>query len=74
MQLIFGDLREIGFSISNDDENDMINEVEVFYHMAADVRFDENITDAILANARGMQKCTYARDGNKRKKISFRNS
>jgi hypothetical protein len=39
--------------ISDDDEQKLINETEILYHVAADVRFDENLTDAILANARG---------------------
>lgn len=56
MQLILGDLREINFGISEEDENELINEIDIFYHMAADVRFDENLTDAILANARGEGK------------------
>lgn len=53
LHLINGDLREIGFNISENDERDLVDEVELFFHLAADVRFDENLRDAILANARG---------------------
>lgn len=53
LRLINGDLREIGFNISENDERDLVDEVELFFHLAADVRFDENLRDAILANARG---------------------
>lgn len=53
LRLINGDLREIGFNISENDEHDLVDEVELFFHLAADVRFDENLRDAILANARG---------------------
>lgn len=54
--LITGDLREYNLGICEIDEKSLINEVEIFYHVAADVRFDENLTDAILANARGKKQ------------------
>lgn len=34
----------------------LINETEIFFHVAADVRFDENLYDAILANVRGTRE------------------
>ena len=46
-------MKEICFNISENDERDIVDEVELFFHLAADVRFDENLRDAILANARG---------------------
>lgn len=57
LQIVFGDLtEEINLGISTQDQNQMNNEVEIIYHVAADVRFDENLSDAILANVRGTRE------------------
>lgn len=42
--------------ISKSNELQLINEVEILYHVAADVRFDESLSDAILANVRGTRE------------------
>lgn len=54
--MICGDLTEINLGITSPDENQLIEEVEILYHVAADVRFDENLSDAILANVRGTRE------------------
>jgi thioester reductase-like protein len=46
-------LMEVNLGIKDNDLQKLTNETEILYHVAADVRFDENLTDAILANARG---------------------
>lgn len=47
---------ELNLGISSSDEKQLIDEVEILYHVAADVRFDENLTDAIIANVRGTRE------------------
>jgi fatty acyl-CoA reductase len=45
----------LNLGISEFDE-EQLKEVEILYHVAADVRFDENLSDAIIANVRGTRE------------------
>ncbi|KAL7046931.1 hypothetical protein ACKWTF_002748 [Chironomus riparius] len=54
--LIYGDLQEIRLGISENDERMIMNEAEIFYHVAADVRFDENLRESIEINVRGTRE------------------
>lgn len=56
VNLIKGDLQEIDVGISHEDQQNLINEVEVVFHAAADVRFDESLREASLINIRGTRE------------------
>lgn len=56
MQVIQGDLQKHRLGISDEDERLIIDEVEIIYHAAADVRFDENLKEAIEINVRGTKE------------------
>ncbi|CAH1131183.1 unnamed protein product [Ceutorhynchus assimilis] len=53
---IQGDITEIGFALSANDESILINEVDIFFHIAASVKFDDFLKDAILTNIRGTRE------------------
>lgn len=54
--LINGDLHEIGLGISPEHEAILTNDVEIVFHAAADVRFDESLKEAIETNVRGTRE------------------
>lgn len=54
--LINGDLHEIGLGISPEDEVVLTNDIEIVFHAAADVRFDESLKEAIETNVRGTRE------------------
>jgi fatty acyl-CoA reductase len=56
LQLIYGDLQKLQLGMAPEDERALIDEVEIFYHCAADVRFDESLKEAIEINVRGTRE------------------
>ncbi|XP_050526791.1 putative fatty acyl-CoA reductase CG5065 [Daktulosphaira vitifoliae] len=50
---IHGDIGELYLGINENDYKILTNEVEIFYHVAATVRFDEPLKKTILLNTRG---------------------
>jgi len=53
---VFGDLSEIRLGMSDDDYNLLVRNVSIVFHVAATVRFDEPIRDAIIKNVRGTRE------------------
>ncbi|KAG5679399.1 hypothetical protein PVAND_008967 [Polypedilum vanderplanki] len=56
LKVIYGDLQKLQLGMAPIDERLLIDEVEIFYHCAADVRFDENLKEAIETNVRGTRE------------------
>lgn len=56
LALITGNLHEIGLGISHENEAVLTSEVEIVFHAAADVRFDESLKEAIETNVRGTRE------------------
>lgn len=52
MKTIEGDLRETNLGLSEDSQDLIINNTEIVMHLAADVRFDESLKDAVNTNVR----------------------
>lgn len=59
LSLIKGDLQEIGLSISIEDRAILTSEVEILFHAAADVRFDESLKEATEINVRGTREIMF---------------
>lgn len=53
MILIKGDCEEIRLGISADDTQILIDNIDIVFHVAASVRFDDSLTKAVLMNTRG---------------------
>lgn len=49
---IAGDVAEIGLDMSEEDKKRMMD-VQIIFHVAASVRFDDPLKEAILMNTRG---------------------
>ncbi|XKL65009.1 hypothetical protein PGB90_005095 [Kerria lacca] len=56
LSLIDGCLNEPGLNLSNENRQTIINKVNIIYHCAATVRFDENLRNAITINALGTRE------------------
>lgn len=56
---VLGDLSEIRLGLSNDDYNMLVENVSIVFHVAATVRFDEPIQDAIIKNVRGTREVAH---------------
>lgn len=56
LNLIEGDLKQIGLGISSESRLNLIREVEIVFHVAADVRFDESLREATETNVRGTRE------------------
>jgi alcohol-forming fatty acyl-CoA reductase len=54
--LIAGDLQKLELGITPEDQKNLINEVEIVFHAAADVRFDESLKEATEINIRGTRE------------------
>lgn len=52
---IAGDVAELGLAISDEDKKRM-QQVSILFHVAASVRFDDPLKDAILMNTRGTRE------------------
>lgn len=53
---IRGDMKECDLKLHSDTVKLLVSEVNVIFHCAASVRFDETLSDAIILNTRGTQK------------------
>lgn len=51
--IIPGDVSVSDLGLSRDDRKKLINEVNIIYHCAATIRFDEQLKKAVLLNTRG---------------------
>ncbi|CAK1592918.1 unnamed protein product [Parnassius mnemosyne] len=56
ISVIQGDVSEIRLGMSDEDWNTLSNQVHVIFHIAATVKFDEQIKTALLINARGTRE------------------
>lgn len=54
--LVEGDLQKLDLGLSNDDQVSLENEIELVFHAAADVRFDESLREATEINIRGTRE------------------
>ncbi|EDS35447.1 fatty acyl-CoA reductase 1 [Culex quinquefasciatus] len=53
IKIIDGDISKNQLSISNDDLSYVVNNANIFFHAAADVRFDESLKESVETNVRG---------------------
>ncbi|KAL1463130.1 hypothetical protein WDU94_014913 [Cyamophila willieti] len=53
VQVIAGDITQLHLGISEEDKNELIENVDIVYHVAATIRFDEPIKTAVILNTRG---------------------
>ncbi|KAJ8958397.1 hypothetical protein NQ318_002179 [Aromia moschata] len=53
---VVGDVNELDLGISEEDRKTLVEEVNVVYHIAASVRFDDPLKDAIIMNTRGTRE------------------
>lgn len=51
--LVAGDVMQPNLGISQENTDLLCGTVEIFYHCAATIRFDESLKTAVLVNARG---------------------
>lgn len=49
-------MRILGLGINTEDQQLLINEVSIIFHLAATVRFDDPLKDAVLMNTRGTRE------------------
>ncbi|CAH0549647.1 unnamed protein product [Brassicogethes aeneus] len=56
---IDGDVTKLNLGLSKEDRQLLVNDVNIIFHAAASVRFDEPIKDAILLNTRGTREVVY---------------
>jgi alcohol-forming fatty acyl-CoA reductase len=56
LTLVAGDLQKHNLGISPEDQRNLINDVEIVFHAAADVRFDESLREATEINIRGTRE------------------
>jgi fatty acyl-CoA reductase len=47
---IAGDITQPNLNLSNDDEKTLQDSVDIIFHMAANVRFDQSLKTAVLFN------------------------
>ncbi|XP_026472331.1 putative fatty acyl-CoA reductase CG5065 [Ctenocephalides felis] len=52
-KIVSGDVTQINLGISEDDRKEIIENVDIIYHMAATIRFDSPLKEAVLLNTRG---------------------
>lgn len=51
--LIKGDCEEINLGISAEDRQILIDNIDIVFHVAASVRFDDSLKKAVMMNTRG---------------------
>ncbi|CAG9772724.1 unnamed protein product [Ceutorhynchus assimilis] len=56
---VLGDVMNIGLGLSAESRKLLTNEVDIIYHAAASVRFDDPLKDAILLNTRGTREVVH---------------
>uniref|UniRef100_A0A1B6DEA6 Fatty acyl-CoA reductase n=2 Tax=Clastoptera arizonana TaxID=38151 RepID=A0A1B6DEA6_9HEMI len=54
--LLNGDVSELNLGLSAEDEQNIIKNVSIVFHVAASVRFDDPLSDAIKMNTRGTRE------------------
>jgi alcohol-forming fatty acyl-CoA reductase len=58
IKVVEGDCAVVGLGLSDEDRKDIIENVEIIYHSAATVKFDEKLKRAIELNTRGAYEMT----------------
>jgi fatty acyl-CoA reductase len=56
LTLVPGDMQKLDLGVSPEDQRNLINDVEIVFHAAADVRFDESLKEATEINIRGTRE------------------
>lgn len=56
IQIIDGDINAIGLGLSTMDRTELLNNVEIVVHLAADVRFDSPLHEICISNVRGTRE------------------
>ncbi|XP_044727613.1 fatty acyl-CoA reductase 1-like [Chrysoperla carnea] len=56
IQIIKGDISELQYGLSDSDLEFIINEINIVFHVAASIRFDDPLAKAILINTRGTRE------------------
>jgi len=56
VKAIAGDVCQDKLGLSEDDERKVTHNIHVIFHVAANVKFDLNLKDAIIMNVEGTQK------------------
>ncbi|XP_044732155.1 fatty acyl-CoA reductase 1-like [Chrysoperla carnea] len=56
VKVIKGDVSELEYGLSDSDLKFIIHEINIVFHVAASVRFDDSLKDAILINTRGTRE------------------
>lgn len=58
-----GDMNQLNLGLNPEDRKTLIDNVNLIYHVAASVRFDDPLTDAVIMNIRGTREvCTLSLD------------
>ncbi|XP_044732186.1 fatty acyl-CoA reductase 1-like [Chrysoperla carnea] len=56
VKVIKGDISKLEYGLSDSDLEFIIHEINIVFHVAASVRFDDSLKDAILINTRGTRE------------------
>ncbi|KAJ3639227.1 hypothetical protein Zmor_003907 [Zophobas morio] len=56
IKIVVGDVRELDLGLNLHERQLLIDEVNVVFHVAASVRFDDSLTDAVIMNTRGTRE------------------
>lgn len=59
IKIISGTLEHLDLDISVADRQELIDNVEIIIHAAADIRFDISLVDLVLVNLRGTRELLY---------------
>lgn len=52
-EAVAGDVSHLGLGLSKEDRKKLTDEVNLIWHCAATIRFDEHLKKAVLLNTRG---------------------
>lgn len=56
IQIIDGDVNALGLGLATTDRTELLNNVEIVVHLAADVRFDSPLQEICITNVRGTRE------------------
>ncbi|KAJ3639231.1 hypothetical protein Zmor_003911 [Zophobas morio] len=56
IKIVVGDVRELDLGLDLQERQMLIDQVNVVFHGAASVRFDDSLTDAVIMNTRGTRE------------------
>lgn len=56
IHVIYGDIKSIGLALSPEQRTEILNEVDIVIHLAANVSFDQKFSEIILTNVRGTRE------------------